>query len=375
MSGTLSRRNVLKAGGATVAALATSRVTRALAQTTTTSPQFEIDWNDEHIYETVSFNEYWNYPPMLGRFEGQRYTVRTGPDKSSGYNGTIYLWYIMPIYGAVRGDAPYPYIHNDIYYITDKGYVHSSYVVPCREQFNEPVDDIGDGFWGELTVPMTWLRIKPTLDTGRYDFRAGYGTVFRVIERAIGDDGQVWYRLEDDFEDNKLPWWVQAKQIRPIDPSEFAPINPQVEDKRIEIDTGEQRLTAFENGMAVYQTRISSGTGFQDDQGNYHDFYTTFGEWSVQRKRPSRHMVGGEEINDIYDLPGVPWDTYFTFTGSAIHGTYWHNDFGRDRSHGCINVTHDAAKWIYRWSQPYMGYDDIYRWTEPGEVATPVIVF
>jgi hypothetical protein len=362
---------MLKAAGATAASLAVPGVARALAQSNT--PAFDVDWNDETVYERVSFNEVYNYPPMLGRFEAFHIGIKDGPYLTSNSIRKILLNYIMPVYGAVRGDAPYPYLHNDVWYRIHDGYVHSSYVVPCREVFNAVEEDIGDGFWGELTVPMTWLRVEPTIKSNRYDFRTGYGTVFRVVESARGDDGQIWYRLEDDA-DERQPWWVQGRFIRRIHPDEFAPINPHVTDKRVEIDTLAQTLVAFENGAPVFQTRISSGTGFEGDDGTVYDFYTTYGEWAVQRKRPSRHMVGGEEINDIYDLPGVPWDTYFTYTGSAIHGTYWHNDFGRDRSHGCINVTHDAAKWLYRWTQPYLSHEDTYRWTEAGELATPVIV-
>ena len=53
-----------------------------------------------------------------------------------------------------------------------------------------------------------------------------------------------------------------------------------------------------------------------------------------------------------YDLPGVPWVSYFTEPGIAFHGAYWHNRFGTPMSHGCINMRPDAAKWIYRWTLP-----------------------
>ena len=193
---------MLKASGATLAALSVPGVTRALAQS---SQPTQLDWDDEHIYETVSFNQHYNNPPMLGRVESFRNRLQKGPYITSESVRNVFLNYIMPIYGAVRGDAPYPYIHNDVWYITENNhFVHSSYIVPSREQFNQPVDDVGDGFWGELTVPLTWLRVRPSLDAGRYDFRAGYGTVYRVIDRVVGDDGVVWYQLEDDFVDGPV---------------------------------------------------------------------------------------------------------------------------------------------------------------------------
>jgi lipoprotein-anchoring transpeptidase ErfK/SrfK len=60
---------------------------------------------------------------------------------------------------------------------------------------------------------------------------------------------------------------------------------------------------------------------------------------------------GDVEIG-AYDLPGVPWVSFFTGTGVAFHGTYWHNDYGRPLSRGCVNLRSEDAKFIYRWTKP-----------------------
>jgi hypothetical protein len=62
-------------------------------------------------------------------------------------------------------------------------------------------------------------------------------------------------------------------------------------------------------------------------------------------------MEGGTVGIDYFDLPGVPWVCYFT-GGIALHGTYWHNDYGRQRSHGCVNLTPENARWLYLWTEP-----------------------
>ena len=72
-----------------------------------------------------------------------------------------------------------------------------------------------------------------------------------------------------------------------------------------------------------------------------------------------------------FDLPGVSFDSYF-WGAIAIHGTYWHNDYGRPRSHGCVNVPPQAAKWIYRWTTPVVPYEKENLRVEEG--GTPVIV-
>jgi len=66
--------------------------------------------------------------------------------------------------------------------------------------------------------------------------------------------------------------------------------------------------------------------------------------------------AGDLAADDAYDLPGVPWVSYFN-GGIAIHGTYWHNDYGRPWSHGCINVLPQDAKWFYRWALPLPSAD------------------
>jgi lipoprotein-anchoring transpeptidase ErfK/SrfK len=53
----------------------------------------------------------------------------------------------------------------------------------------------------------------------------------------------------------------------------------------------------------------------------------------------------------VYDLPGVPWTLYFTAQGAAIHGAYWHNEFGNPHSHGCVNLPPKEAKLMYDWAQ------------------------
>jgi lipoprotein-anchoring transpeptidase ErfK/SrfK len=63
-------------------------------------------------------------------------------------------------------------------------------------------------------------------------------------------------------------------------------------------------------------------------------------------------MVGGESDAAMYDLAGVPWNTYITENGVAMHGTFWHNDYGIPHSHGCINMKPQDARRIYRWTLP-----------------------
>ncbi len=63
-----------------------------------------------------------------------------------------------------------------------------------------------------------------------------------------------------------------------------------------------------------------------------------------------------------YDLPGVPWVSFFTGNGISFHGTYWHNNYGTPLSHGCVNLMPADARFVYLWSTPVVPPDtqDVY---------------
>ncbi|MCS6843982.1 MAG: LysM peptidoglycan-binding domain-containing protein [Caldilineales bacterium] len=104
----------------------------------------------------------------------------------------------------------------------------------------------------------------------------------------------------------------------------------------IDIDLSAQRLTAYEGSTPVFSTLISSGRNPTP---------TPVGLFRVGYKVRSQRMTGPG-----YDLPNVPWVMYFTNRGHAIHGAYWHNNFGYPMSHGCVNVPVSNAQWLYNFA-------------------------
>ena len=71
-------------------------------------------------------------------------------------------------------------------------------------------------------------------------------------------------------------------------------------------------------------------------------FGGTVGVHPVQR-------VADDMSGPDYYLPQVPYTMYF-YKGYAIHGTYWHNNFGHPMSHGCVNMRTDDAAWLFNWA-------------------------
>ncbi len=103
----------------------------------------------------------------------------------------------------------------------------------------------------------------------------------------------------------------------------------------IEVNLSNQTLTAWQGDTAVLHTYISSGTAATP---------TVTGRFRVGNKLSSQRMIGPG-----YDLPGVPWVMYF-YGAYAIHGAYWHNNFGTPMSHGCVNMSIGDAQMLYNWA-------------------------
>lgn len=249
---------------------------------------------------------------------------------------------VLPIYAEVDGEDSAP--NNKRWYETDGGYVYSTNVQPVQNTVNTP-QVVSAAQLGEVTLPFVDAAFRPDPKSS-IKYRLYFSSVHWVLQSVTDDTGTIWYELLDDRAD--IPYYVPGSAVRLLSAAEVAPISPQVTDKRIQIDTTAETITAFEYDRPVFTTRISSGGSFGDGK----DFRTPLGDYRIDRKRPSRHMAAGDgAADDAYDLPGVPWVSYFN-GGIAIHGTYWHNDFGHPWSHGCINLLSQDAKWFYRWTTP-----------------------
>ncbi|KQR39082.1 L,D-transpeptidase family protein [Microbacterium sp. Leaf159] len=110
--------------------------------------------------------------------------------------------------------------------------------------------------------------------------------------------------------------------------------------RKIDVDLGSQTATLIENGAVVRSWKISSGkSATPTDTGNF----------KVYAHVRMQTMKSREPDGSITETPNVPWVTYFN-GDEGFHGTYWHNAFGSPRSHGCVNMPIDVAKFVYEWS-------------------------
>ncbi len=340
MSYRFSRRDFLKLGGLSLAGLAFGRFT----------PNSPLASTDLTTFDDSN----------LIRVAGATKTISINIVPS--FKSAIYRWCerdeLIHVYEEVVADEPK---YNPVWYRVWGGYIHRDRVQRVKFDYNQPIDSVPEGtrLLAEVTVPFlqVWRHTKFS-DWTKLGFLL-YSESVHWID-AVEDGPDVpwyqgpWYRIFDEL--IGYPYHVPAIGLRVIPASELVPISPEVpwENKHIEVNLTTQTLNAYENGQTVFQTNISSGLPGPNTS-------TSVGKFNIDPKTPSKHMGNGDLFAGIdgYELPGVPWTSFFTGDGQAFHGTYWHENFGSPMSHGCINMRTSEAKWLFRWARPISKYDAV----------------
>lgn len=126
-----------------------------------------------------------------------------------------------------------------------------------------------------------------------------------------------------------------------VDPGAISPRPAGVGDTErwIDVNLSTQTLVAYEGDTPVFNTLVSSGLP---------QWPTVTGQYHTYAKYESQTM-NGYLLGYDYFLPDVPYVMYF-YEDYAIHGTYWHNNFGTPMSHGCVNVSTPDAGWLFNWA-------------------------
>jgi hypothetical protein len=123
----------------------------------------------------------------------------------------------------------------------------------------------------------------------------------------------------------------------------FGPGPQQGSWKEVVVSISAQTMWAYEEGNLVMSSLVSTGTA------EVPETTTPVGYHSVLAKFDAQTMEGTIS-GEFYRVEDVPYVMYFDNNGNAIHGTYWHSNFGAPMSHGCVNLPMDIAAWIYSWA-------------------------
>jgi len=298
---------------------------------------------------------------LIARVTSKQVDIRARPNDKSAIVGNRFKDQLLHIYEELHPpDAPEFY--NTLWYRVWGGYVHSAHLQIVNIRLN-PVSGYvpSSGRLSELTVPFT-TAYQYNKWNGWFPWRGSrlyYSSTHWVTGVEEGPDQKSWYQVTSELSKTEI-YYVPAEHMRIIPVEEYAPISTHVppERKRIEVSLREQNVRAFEGDKKVLESRVSSG--IPNNQLAKEDFPTATpeGRFNIYAKLPSKHMgsvAGGPEVEErgSFTLPGVPWTSFFRSPGGyALHGTYWHNNYGLQMSHGCVNMNNEDAKWLFRWSTP-----------------------
>jgi len=116
-------------------------------------------------------------------------------------------------------------------------------------------------------------------------------------------------------------------------------ITPRQGKRWVDVDLQSQTVRAYEGDTLVNTFIASTGTA---------RYPTVTGQFRVWLKLEYDDMQGPG-----YHLKDVPYVMYF-HEDYALHGTYWHNNFGTPMSHGCVNLRTEDAAWLYNFGSTGM---------------------
>jgi hypothetical protein len=199
---------------------------------------------------------------------------------------------------------------------------------------------------GSLPFPFAMVRRR---EAAYYERGGG-----KVAHATYGDiiplDGKV--RLVEQL------YWFETKDGRWVREDEVAmfdtPPPPQAFDwkntKWIDVSIAYQSLTLYEGERPVYATLVSTGVDGAGDPKTTRS--TIRGEFRIDYKHVTTTM-DADDPESHFELRDVPWVEYFE-GGYALHAAYWHDDFGRPRSHGCVNLSPVDARRVFFWTEPQL---------------------
>jgi lipoprotein-anchoring transpeptidase ErfK/SrfK len=371
MSGQFSRREFFKLGG--------------LAAASALLPSSW--WTDLDLALGPDFPRQPEQPlGKLARITTRQVDVRARPADTAPIVGNRFRDQLVQIYEElIPPDAPKYY--NPLWYRVWGGYIHSAHTQIVQTRLNEPERYLKPGGQlCEVTVPYT-TAYQNLRSVGWVPWRGSrlyYSSTHWVTAIEAGPDGRLWYQITNELSDSEI-YYVPAEHLRYIPPEEWAPISLNVppDKKRIEVSLSEQMVRAFEYDQVVFSARISSGIPNSRLKPEDLPTATPEGKFVIYSKMPSKHMgsvAAGTEVEERggFTLPGVPWTCFFKMPGGyAFHGTYWHNNFGLQMSHGCVNMRNEDARWLFRWSTPVFDSHKIESsldWEKTGH-GTTVLVY
>ena len=199
---------------------------------------------------------------------------------------------------------------------------------------------------GAPKFPFAIVRRHDAFEYGPAATVKGKKLGFRDI---IPLTGKSQMRGTKYYFESKSNGWLHEDDVGVLDyPSEKPKSFDWKTTKWIDVSITFQTLVLYEGEKPVYATLVSTG---RDGDGDPFTTKSTIrGEFRIDYKHITTTMDADDPENR-FELRDVPWVQYFE-QGFAIHAAYWHDDFGRPRSHGCVNMAPVDARRVFFWTDP-----------------------
>lgn len=185
------------------------------------------------------------------------------------------------------------------------------------------------------TIDVVETRVAPGLKSKLTGRKIAIYTLLWVYETQRVENAD-WVRIGREE-------WAEKRLVGRVIHN---PVPPKGVDngRWIEINLYDQTVSVYENSRLIYATLIASGIK---------QMATRPGLFQITKKLPAENMTGSFEADrsDYYYLESVPWTMYFD-GARALHGVYWRTSFGRQLSHGCVNLSVADARWLFDWAKP-----------------------
>ena len=146
--------------------------------------------------------------------------------------------------------------------------------------------------------------------------------------------------------------YIERRDVRYVTAVTELPAGLAPDEKWIDVDLAQQTLVAYEGARPVYFTLVSTGRIAIVNDPEL-DRRTPPGDYRITSKHVATTMDGDSAVDGPYSIEDVPYVMYFQLA-YALHSAFWHNRFGRTKSHGCVNLAPLDAKWVFGWTLPFV---------------------
>ncbi|MBX3208204.1 MAG: L,D-transpeptidase family protein [Labilithrix sp.] len=223
------------------------------------------------------------------------------------------------------------------------------------------------GSKAQVGVITFYKAKKYVVSVSRKSVTGGDAVARHTVVKLTGDSVSINGGTYDETDEG---WWMKASEGAKTNPGN-PPKDLAAGEKWIDVDLKSQTLVAFEGDKPVFATVVSTGKEDKTDKEKNHK--TPTGTWRIREKHIAATMDGDVASDGPYSIEDVPWIMYFN--GSyALHGAFWHNNFGRTRSHGCVNLAPLDARALFGWTEPRMPDSWHGVWSTPEKPGTRVVV-